>query len=60
MIRKTSFLNHKSPYLPLKILKLLNKREERSHNVGKTIVTFAHIFYETVGTRVRLVRITKA
>ena len=28
MIGKTSFFNHKSPCLPLKTFKLLNKREE--------------------------------
>ena len=35
MIRKKAFLNHKSPCHPLKIFKLLNKREERWNNVGK-------------------------
>ena len=29
MIRKTSFFNHKSPCFPLKIFKLLNKKEDR-------------------------------
>ena len=40
MICKISFFSHKSPCLPLKIFKLLNKREERSNNVGKTLVIF--------------------
>ena len=60
MIRKTSFFSHKSPCLPLKIFKLLNKREERSNNVGKTVVIFPHISGETLGALVRLVGITKA
>ena len=60
MICKISFFSHKSPCLPLKIFKLLNKREERSNSVGKTIVIFPHIFRETLGALVRLVRITKA
>ena len=60
MIRKTSLLRHESPCLPLKIFKLLNKREERSNNVGKTVVTFPHIFRETLSALVRLVEITKA
>ena len=34
MIRKTSVFTHTSPCLPLKIFKLLNKREERSNNAG--------------------------
>ena len=38
MIRKTSLLRHETPCLPLKVFKLLNKREERSDNVGKTLV----------------------
>ena len=49
MIRKTSLLNHESPCLPLKIFKLLNKREERPNNVGKTVVIFPHISGETSG-----------
>ena len=57
MIRKTSLLRHESPCLPLKIFKLLNKREERSNNVGKTVVIFPHIFRETLGAIVCLVRI---
>ena len=40
MIRKTSFLNHESPCHLLKIFKLLNKREERWNNVGKTTCNF--------------------
>ena len=60
MIRKTSYLRHKSPYLPLKIFKLLNKREERSNNVEKTVAIFPHISGETLGAPVRLVGITKA
>ena len=59
MIRKTSFFSHKSPCLPLKILKLLNKREERSNNVGKTVLIFPHIFRETLCALVRLVGIKK-
>ena len=39
--------------------KLLNKREQRSSNVGKTVVIFPHIFCETLGTLVRLVGIQK-
>ena len=60
MICKISFFSHKSPCLPLKIFKLLNKREERSNNVGKTVVIFPHISGETLGALVRLVGITKA
>ena len=60
MIRKTSLLRHESPCLPLKIFKLLNKREEWSNNVGKTVVIFPHISGETLGALVRLVVITKA
>ena len=44
MIRKTSFLSYKSPCLPLNIFKLLNKREERSNNVGKTASILPHFF----------------
>ena len=55
-----SLLRHESPCLPLKIFKLLNKREERSNNVGKTVVIFPHISGETLGALVRLVGITKA
>ena len=40
MIRKTSLLRHESPCLPLKIFKLLNKREEQSNNAEKTVVIF--------------------
>ena len=60
MIRKMSLLRHKSPCLPLKIVKLLNKIKERSNNVGKTVVIFLPIFCETLGALVRLVGITKA
>ena len=60
MIRKTSLLRHESPCLPLKIFKLLNKREERSNNVEKTVAIFPHISGETLGAPVRLVGITKA
>ena len=60
MIRTTSLLRHKSPCLPLKIFKLLNKREERSNNVGKTAVIFLNISGETIGVLVPLVGITKA
>ena len=55
-----SLLRHESPCLPLKIFKLLNKREERSNNVRKTVVVFPDIFHETLGALVRLVGITKA
>ena len=48
MICKTSLLRHKSPCLPLEIFKLLKKREERSNNVGKTVVISSHIFCETL------------
>ena len=58
MIHKTSLLRHESPCIPLKIFKLLNKSEERSNNVEKTVVIFPHIFRET-GALVRLVGITK-
>ena len=60
MIGKTSFLSHKSPCFPLKIFKLLNNREERSNNVGKTKVIFPHALRETLGAFVHLVGITKA
>ena len=60
MIRKTSLPRHESPCLPLKIFKVLNKSEERSNNVGKTVVIFPHISGETLGALVRLVGITKA
>ena len=60
MIRKTSFFSHKSPCLPLKIFKLLNKREERSNNVGKTVVIFPNIFCERLGALMHLVGISKA
>ena len=38
MIRKTSLPRHESPCLPLKTFKLLNKREERSNNIRKTVL----------------------
>ena len=44
MIRKTSFFSYKSPCLPLNIFKLLNKREERSNNVGKTASILPQFF----------------
>ena len=47
------------PIPPLKIFKLLNKREERSNNVGGTVVIFPHIYCETLGSLVRLVGTTK-
>ena len=50
-----SLLRHESPCLPLKIVKLLNEIKERSNNVGKTVVIFLHIFWETLGALVRLV-----
>ena len=61
MIRKTLLLRHESPCLPLKIFKLFKKtnEEERSNNVGKTVVTFPHVSGETLGAFVRLVGITK-
>ena len=54
MIRKTSSLNHESLCHPLKIIKLMNKREERWNNVGKTAVIFPQIFREALGGLVRL------
>ena len=60
MIRKTSLLRHESPCLPPKMCKLLNKREDRSNDVGKTVVIFPHISGETLGALVSLVGITKA
>ena len=60
MIRTTSLLRHESPCLPLKIFKLLNKREEQSNNVGKTAVIFFNISGEILGVLVPLVGITKA
>ena len=38
----------------------LNKRKERSNNVGKAVVIFPHIFCEMLGALVSLVGITKA
>ena len=45
MIRKTSVFTHTSPYLPLKIFKLLNKGEERSNNAEMlgTLMGFVEI-----------------
>ena len=60
MICKTSLPGHEFPCPPLKIFKLLNKREERSNNVGKTVVIFCHISGKTFGALVHLVGITKA
>ena len=60
MVRKASLLRHESPCLPLKIFKLLNKREERSNNVGKTVVIFPRIFGEILGALARLIGIAKA
>ena len=60
MTRKTSLLRHESPCFPPKIFKILNKREERPNNVGKTVVIFPHISGETSGALVRLAGITKA
>ena len=60
MIRKTSLLRHESQCLPLKNFKLLNKSEEWSNNVGKTVVIFPHISGETLDALVRLAEITKA
>ena len=60
MIHKTSLLRHESPCFPLKIFKLLNRREKRRNNVGKTVVILPHISIETLGAPVRLVGITKA
>ena len=59
MIRKMSFLNHETPCHPLKIFKLLNEREKRCNNVGKTAAIFPQIFRETLGALVRLLGITK-
>ena len=60
MIHKNFFMRHESPCLHLKIFKVLNKREEPSNNVGKTVVVFPDIFYEMLSALVRLVGITKA
>ena len=59
MIRKTSLLRQESRCLPLKMFKLLRKREERSNNVGQTFVIFPHISGETLDALVRLVGKTK-
>ena len=60
MICKTSLLRQESPCLPLNIFKLLNKREERSNNVGKIVLIFPHTSSETLGAFMRLLGITKA
>ena len=60
MIRKISFPRHESPRLPQKIFKLLNKREERLNNLGKTVVIFSHISGKNLGALLGLVGITKA
>ena len=54
------FLNFESPCYPLKTIKsfeLLNKREERRNNVGKTVVIFPQIFRQTLGAIVILLGI---
>ena len=43
-----------------KNFKVLNKREERSNNVGKPAVVIPQIFREKLGALVRLLGITKA
>ena len=43
-----------------KNFKLLNKSEERSNNIGKTVVIFPHISGESLGALLRLVRTTEA
>ena len=58
-IRKTSFLNQESPCGTLNIFKVLNKREERWNNVGKTAAIIPQISCETLGALVRLLGITK-
>ena len=60
MIHETLFLRHESPCLPLKILKLLKKRVERSNNEQKKVIIFRQIFSETLGALMRLLGITKA
>ena len=60
MIRKTSFLNHKSLCHPLKIFKLFNKREEQWNNVGETALIFTQIFREALVALARLLGMTKA
>ena len=60
MIHEKSLLKHESPCLPLKIFNLLNKREQRSNNVGETVVIFPRVFCETLGALVLLVGIAKA
>ena len=60
MIHKTSLLRYESLSFSPKVFKLLNKREERPSNVGKTVVIFPHISGETSGALVRLAGITKA
>ena len=60
MIHKTSLLRHEPPCLPLKIFKLLNKREEQSNNVGKTVAIFPHTSGKTLGAILCLLGITKA
>ena len=60
MIRKTSFMNHKSPCDTQKIFKLLNKRKERWNNVEKTAVIFPEVFCETLGALTFLLGLTRA
>ena len=59
MIHKTSLLRQEFPCLPLKIFKLLKKKEERSNNVGKTVVIFRHISGEKLAGLALLVGIAK-
>ena len=55
-----SFLNHKFPCHPLKILKPLNKIEKQRNNVGKTVVVFPQIFGQMLEALACLLGITKA
>ena len=43
-----------------KNIKLLNKSEERSNNVGKTVIIFPHNFGKALGALARFVRISRA
>ena len=60
IICDTSILNNESPYHPLKIFKLLNKRKDRSNNVEKIALVFPQTFCQTLGALVCLLGITKA
>ena len=53
-------MRHEPPCLPLKIFKLLNKREEQSNNVGKTVAIFPHTSGKTLGAILCLLGIKKA